>query len=422
MKLLVLSYEYPPIGGGGGIICRNISENLARQGNEVTVLTTAPPSASNPEPAACNPVRPARPGGQHPATPSDRLVRAGSTRHQAPGNPLILRLSSKRKNTFQSNPVEMLSWIQTTKKFIEDTPGFVDFDICMAHFVLPGGEVAYWLKKKYGLPYVLISHGHEIPWVHPRQMLFLHIGAYFRLKKVCKHSALNFVQTAKMKANIDRFMGKKYPYKNVVVPNGVDPVKYHPAPGKRPQKLRILFTGRLVIQKDPMTFLKALRIFGRYTRNFEVHILGNGHLREKMERYVRKQGLTSYVKFPGKVSDTEMVPEYQAAHLMVAPSLNEGMSIAALEALSCGVYLMATRASGFEDMIQEGVNGEFIPFRNPPALAEQMVKFYKNRFSGRHSETQVHGVLPKIPGWKEISIEYRRILSGVCSPKDYLRR
>jgi len=40
MKILVLSYEYPPIGGGGGEICKNISENLAFLGNEICVLTT----------------------------------------------------------------------------------------------------------------------------------------------------------------------------------------------------------------------------------------------------------------------------------------------------------------------------------------------------------------------------------------------
>ena len=43
MKILVLSYEYPPIGGGGGIICKYISENLAKSGNQVTILTTALP-------------------------------------------------------------------------------------------------------------------------------------------------------------------------------------------------------------------------------------------------------------------------------------------------------------------------------------------------------------------------------------------
>ena len=58
-----------------------------------------------------------------------------------------------------------------------------------------------------------------------------------------------------MKANIDRFLGKKFAEKNVIVPNGVDPAVFFPDYSKHPDKLRILFIGRLVIQKDPMTFL-----------------------------------------------------------------------------------------------------------------------------------------------------------------------
>ena len=316
-----------------------------------------------------------------------------------------------RKNTYLSNPLEMLSWIRTAKKFIRGTPGFVDFDVCMAHFVMPGGEVALWLKKQYGLPYVLISHGHEIPWVHPRQMFFLHLGAYFRIKKVCRHSALNFVQTGKMKANIDRFIGKKYRQRNVIVPNGVEPALYSPDYSKRTQKLRIIFTGRLVIQKDPMTFMRALCLFSRHTSDFDVHIAGDGDLRERMERFARKNGLDGNITFLGKVPGSKMIEEYQAAHLMVAPSLNEGMSIAALEALSCGVYLIATRASGFEDMIKEGVNGEFIPFRDPKALAARMIKFYENHTRGQEREIPPPGDEPGFPGWEEIGREYQRILT-----------
>ncbi|MDD3723840.1 MAG: glycosyltransferase family 4 protein, partial [Lutibacter sp.] len=321
----------------------------------------------------------------------------------------IIRLSSKRKNMHQSNPVEMLSWIHTTKKFIKNKPGFIDFDICMAHFVMPGGEVALWLKKKYGLPYVLISHGHEIPWVHPRQMFFLHVAAYFRIKKVCRQSELNFVQTGMMKTNIDRFLGKKYQYKNVIVPNGVDAALFHPDYSKRPQKLRIIFVGRLVIQKDPMTFLKAIKLLFNYTREFEVHIIGDGDLRKKMERYVQKKRLTENIIFMGKVPDSQMASEFQAAHLMAAPSLNEGMSIAALEALSCGVYLFATRASGFEDMIQDGVNGEFIPFRDPLKLSGRIIKFYKNLMKSKVPEISPPAVLD----WEILSLRYQKFLETV---------
>ena len=257
MNILVLSYEYPPIGGGGGEICKNISENLTKLGNNVTVLTTA--------------------FNSHNKQSNTKIQRRASSIQ----SPTIIRLPSKRKNAFQSSPFEMISWIKTTKEYIKNNPGFIDFDICMAHFVLPGGEVALWLKKRYNLPYVTISHGHEIPWVHPRQMFFFHLGAYFWIKKVCRHSKINFIQTKIMKANIDRFMGEKFRNKNIIVPNGVDTSRFYPDISKRKKKLRIIFVGRLVIQKDPMTFLKAIKVLSGITSDFEVRIPGDGNLRKK---------------------------------------------------------------------------------------------------------------------------------------------
>lgn len=410
MKILVLSYEYPPIGGGGGEICRNISENLAKIGNEVTVLTTAFDESKMLQSQ----------GNIQPTTRLSPLKRGTSlARGETEGvsknqkshikKPVIIRLPSKRKNAFQSNPVEMLSWITTTKKYIKNNPGFVDFNVCMAHFVLPGGEVAYWLKKQFGLPYVLISHGHEIPWVHPRQMFFFHLGTYFWIKKVCKYSEINFIQTKKMKANIDRFLGKKYWNRNIIVTNGVDTEYFQPDFSKRGKKLRIIFVGRLVIQKDPMTFLKAIRHFSQNTRDFEVHIMGDGNLRKKMEKFVQKNGLSKKVHFRGKISRAQMLAEYQAAHLLVAPSLNEGMSIAALEALCCGVYLIASRASGFEDMIEEGVNGEFCGFGDWKNLCGLLHKFnkYRNRTAGNTKNNRIFE-------WKSIVNNYMKIMQD-CS-------
>jgi glycosyltransferase involved in cell wall biosynthesis len=265
MKILVLSYEYPPIGGGGGVICKNISENLVKLGNKVTILTTALPA----------------PGARHPAINNSRQSIFNDSQSSII-NLNIIHLNALRKNAHESNPFEMLSWITKTKRYIKSNPGFIDFDICMAHFVLPGGEVARWLKKRYGLPYVLISHGHEIPWVHPGQMFLFHLAAYFWIKNVCRQSSANFIQTRMMKSNIDRFLGRRYHEKNIVIPNGVDTRSFYPDYSKRPNRLRIIFAGRLVIQKDPMTFLRAIKLFSGYTRDFEVHILGDGNLRNKL--------------------------------------------------------------------------------------------------------------------------------------------
>jgi len=144
--------------------------------------------------------------------------------------------------------------------------------------------------------------------------------------------------------------------------------------------LRILFIGRLVIQKDPMTFMKALKILSDGTNDFEVHVLGDGNLRKKMEQFARKNGIMECMEFLGKIAPEKMQEEYQSAHLMVAPSLNEGMSIAALEALASGVYLIATRASGFPDIITEDINGNLIDYEDPEDLANMMKKYYYDKF------------------------------------------
>jgi glycosyltransferase involved in cell wall biosynthesis len=381
MKILTLSYEYPPIGGGGGVICKYISENLAKMGNVVTILTTAFHGIPN-------------------------------SKFQIP-NLRVIRLAAFRKNTFESNPFEMISWINVTKRFISDNPSFVDFDVCMAHFVLPGGEVARWLKRKYGLPYVLISHGHDIPWVHPRQMFFFHFGTYLWIKSVCRESSLNFIQTRMMKDNIDRFTGEKHWRKNILIPNGVDNVKFIPDYTKRTSLLRIIFTGRLVIQKDPITFLKALRLFSQQVQDFEVHVLGDGNMRKKMERFVKNNRLAANVKFSGKIPEEEMVAEYQTAHLMIAPSLNEGMSISALEALSCGVYLISTRASGYEDMIRETQNGTFVEYRGPGDIYERLMDFYRqNRKEQPVDEANLKKFREHF-NWENISRTYYEELESI---------
>ena len=89
------------------------------------------------------------------------------------------------------------------------------------------------LKGMYGLPYVLISHGHDIPWVHPRQMFLFHLGTYLWIRSVCRDSPVNFIQTGMMKDNIDRFMGEKHPRNNILIPNGVDTSKFYPDYSKR---------------------------------------------------------------------------------------------------------------------------------------------------------------------------------------------
>ncbi len=346
MRLLILNYEYPPLGGGAGVITQKIAEGLAKKGHQITVVTTWFE-------------------GQSEDSSSDNLR--------------IMRLKSRRKKIYESNVFEMLFWMFKAKSFLKRHLISERYDLCFANFALPGGEVAYSLKLKFKLPYVIISHGHDIPWFAPEQMMWYHAITYQWIKTICIASERNYVQSGEMKKNIDAFLGR-YSFKNKIIYNGWDSSIFSPDYSLRKKQFTILFTGRLVKQKDPMTFLQSINLIKNKIKDFKVIILGDGKLRGKMEKYVEKNNLENFIEFKSWVDKNEMLYHYRSAWLSVLPSLNEGMSIATLEALACGQYVLATKVSNNENLITPGDNGDFIEKQNPENIAEKIIEFYNEKF------------------------------------------
>ena len=222
MKILMLNYEYPPIGGGGGVISKNIAEGLVALDNEVHVLT----SNFNQLPKISKPVVDLK----------------------------IIRLKVKRTKNHQSNPVEMLDWIMKTKNFCKMYLEQHSFDICFTNFVMPGGEVALFLKEKFNLNFVVISHGHDVPWVHSKRLWPLYLLGYTKIKKVLNKAELIFVQTPKMLQNILRFNSSSE-QKAVVIPNGFSQSIIKQKSSSK--TFTVLFAGRLVNQKSPDILIQS---------------------------------------------------------------------------------------------------------------------------------------------------------------------
>ena len=356
MNLLILNYEYPPLGGGAGIVTKYHAEGLAKSGYNATVITT---------------------------------WFEGEPELEEKGNLKIIRLKSKRKYTFKSNPYEMYLWTLASKNFLAFYCNDNKFDLCFAHFSLPGGSVALWLKKRFEIPYFIFSHGHDIPWFFPKQMFLYHLVTYFWIKRICLNSEKNVLHTNDIKVNADKLVGIKLSDKNIVVPNGCDTSIFKPDYSIVKENFKIIFIGRLVKQKDPFTFLKAILLYSKINDNFVVHVLGDGICRKKMEKFVLKNNLEKYVKFFGWVSKAKMIMEYQSASLQIAPSLVESMSISILESLFCGLYVIATPASGNKDFIVKNINGEIVDFKDYKKIAEKINDFYLNKFSNKYKMPEV---------------------------------
>ena len=383
MNILILNNEYPPLGGGAGVVSRYHAEGLAKKGHQVTVLTT---------------------------------WIEGEEKVEKTGNLTVVKLKVGRQKVFQSGPIEFLKWMRAAKKYLSQLEK-LNYDISMSHYLLPSGDVSLFLKKKFNIPYVCMSHGHDVPFVFPKQMLKFHLATYFWLRKIASNAKVFLLLSEWMKNNADRFLGKKSTI-NRILHNGCDTDFFGPDETKKSEKFKILFVGRIVEQKNPQLLLNAAYEFSKKTSDFELVVLGDGPMRSKMESFCKEKGL-SQVIFKGWVTKEEMKEHYQSAHMQLIASRFEGMSIAALESLSCGVYVLTTPVSGFSDMITEGVNGDFISDENPTAIASKIQGVYEERFlKGEQVNSQFLSDFRQQFHWSHIVDEVEEILHGVIASND----
>ena len=346
MNILILNYEYPPLGGGAGIVSQHLSKEFISKGHCVTVLTT---------------------------------WFAGEPEYFSENNLTIIRLKSNRKHTFKSNPAEMYSWMRYTMKYCKEHIVYFNFDVCLANFTLPGGAVAAYLKKKWNLPFVILSHGHDIPWFSPKQMFFWHVLCYPLIKYCMHQSSYNILLTATLKNNADAFIGNSKSHKNRVIPNGLLSFNLRKGFDANDKILQALFVGRLVEQKDPLTVVKSFHLLQKQGIPIHLKIIGDGILKSEVEDYITKHHLKN-IEVLGKISQSSVMEAYAKAHLIIAPSREEAMSLSVLEAISCGLYVFATHVSGNKEVILEDVNGSFVHYGNAEDIADKVNQFYNEKF------------------------------------------
>jgi glycosyltransferase involved in cell wall biosynthesis len=120
------------------------------------------------------------------------------------------------------------------------------------------------------------------------------------------------------------------------------------------------------------------------------------------------------VRFVGWLSKEEMPLAYRSAHCMVAPSVNEGMSMAMNEALASGLYVFATDVSCNATLIRSDVNGALIHGKDAEMLAQQLAVFYRTRFlqDYRVPLDEVNR-FHELYNWTAIARQYENILTQI---------
>ncbi len=166
----------------------------------------------------------------------------------------------------------------------------------------------------------------------------------YRISKFA-HGAI--VSTKEILAILDKL---DFPKNKITwIPNSVDTEHFSPCTKDNNLPVTFCFVGRLVKIKGLETFINALGLLRKKTKDFKVIIVGSGDSKKSLLKQAEQYGISDIIDFVGKTDD--VVSYYDKADIFVLPSLSEGMPLAMIEAMSCGLCCVGSSVGGIIELM-----------------------------------------------------------------------
>jgi len=341
MKILMLNYEFPPIGGGAANAHRCLLQQYA--GNsvlKVDVLTSAP--------------------------------ERGFFKENFADNIAIYRVGLHKKQLHFWRKIEVIEWLFKAKFQYRRLLRENDYDLVHAFFGFPTGWLCYRTADK--LPYIISLRGSDVPGEHARLKLdYKILGPVFAA--IWKKAAVLVAPSEGLKNRALKFLPS---VQIEVIPNGVELERFSPAETAREQQtLRLLTVGRLSVTKRVEILIDAIEILHKAGYKVRFTIIGGGQMLQKLKRIVSGKNLGNIIEITGRIVAEDMPQVYRQNDIFVSASMQEGMSNAMLEAMASGLPIITTRCEGTEELIAD--NGFVVEYANAEEIAKAVRKLADDR-------------------------------------------
>ncbi|HML54235.1 MAG TPA: glycosyltransferase family 4 protein [Solidesulfovibrio magneticus] len=374
--LLLLNYEYPPIGGGAGNATANMARELAGLGHRVRVVTAA---------------------------------FGGLPRRQVVDGYELVRLPVVRRHADHCSPLEMLTFLVSAGVALPLLQRDFQANACIAFFGIPCGPAAWFLKQLCGVPYIVSLRGGDVPGFLPYNLAGYHkvTGPLIRF---LWRGAAHVVANSQGLAALARQSAGQMPIR--MIPNGVDTARFTPAEHREHRgPVQLVFVGRVVHQKGLDVLLSALSRLPAEA-DYELTIVGDGPLRDALTKQAASLGVLARLRFAGWAGREEMPDLLRRADLFVFPSRDEGMPNAVLEAMAAGLPVVATRISGNEEVVADGETGLLVPPDDPDALAGALAGFLADAALRRRMGAAGRERVCREYSWRSVAERY----AALCEP------
>lgn len=333
MKILILCYEYPPLGGGGGRVAQSAAEQMAARGHAVRVQTAALGWKS-----VCETIR----GVEVFRTASGRRV---------PDTCTVREMGQYCATSFLPTLRQIRKWQP---------------DVIHAHFAVPTGALAWAVYRLSGVPYVLTAHLGDVPGGVPEQTdrLFKMIGPL--ASRIWRDAA----GTTAVSSFVQELAEHAYHRPVTRILNGIDLSDAPPPPALLQPARHLVFVGRFNPQKNPLFLFDVLTPL--LALNWRLTMIGDGPVMAYARARAAAPEWRTRVRFAGWLPGSEVEQILAAADILLMPSLSEGMPVAAIEALKQGLAIVGSAIGGLRDVVADGENGYLLPLHDPNAFSHKL--------------------------------------------------
>jgi glycosyltransferase involved in cell wall biosynthesis len=153
---------------------------------------------------------------------------------------------------------------------------------------------------------------------------------------------------------------------------------------RRPERdLRLLTVGRLEREKGHSLLLEAISLLRKRLVPVRLEVVGDGSRLESLRRQAAALGISDRISFAGAVGQDRIRDHYGAADAFCLPSLGEGIPVVLMEAMACGLPVIATNMMGIPELVEDGVTGLLVTPGRPEDLAVAVERLARDRGLGR---------------------------------------
>lgn len=393
MRVMMLSWEYPPrIVGGISPHVYDLSQQLAKQGIEVHVVTK-----------------------QTPLAPDEEIEPSGVHVHR-------VHLAETPDNFVHEIQLLNDATEDRVRQLLEDWRPGGQPTVFHAHDWL-SLDAARELKYEYSLPMIATVHATEEgrnQGIHNDMQRYIHEQEYWLTYEAWRV----IVCTDYMREEVSRSFDVPYNKLDVIY-NGVSASKFEfewPA-GEReawrskfalPEEKIVMYVGRFVREKGIQVLLNSASAILARQPNTKFVIVGGGN-RSQFEKFVRWYGLSDKILFTGFMSGRNLLQTYRVADVAVFPSLYEPFGIVALEAMAAGAAVVASDAGGLKEVVKHDETGTSHFAGDPASLAWAVHKVLEDPERAERLKTAARARLYTDFDWANIAAKTIDVYDRVWS-------